>query len=93
MFIAKINRSSGVLKVKKAKTNLALIMEFLERLKHSWKNTTEMVLLWKRTEDVIACCMRNHTEKFLNQSSCIYKAKQGSVEEIIHLEKKNQAYI
>lgn len=29
-------------------------MEFLERLKDSWKNTPEMVLHWKRTEDVIS---------------------------------------
>lgn len=75
-------------------------MEFLERLKQSWKNTTEMVFLWKRTEDVISLPVLweiiqiPHRKDFkLNQSYCIYEANQGSVEEIIHLEKKVQVYI
>lgn len=71
-------------------------MEFLERLKHSWKNTTEMVLLWKRTEDVISLpFVWEIIQKSFQIKSVlyIYKAKQGSVEEIIHLEMKNQAYI
>lgn len=104
MFVAQINRFNGAVKVKKAKTSLALILKkfygifreaktFLE--KYYWNGFT---LEENRGCDFSACSLRNPTDITLkafklNQSYCIHKAKQGPVEEIIHLEKNAQAYI